>query len=413
MKAEIISIGTEILLGEITDTNAAFLASELPLLGIDLNWVTQVGDNKPRVVDTLKRAWERSNLIIMSGGLGPTEDDLTRESIAEMLGEKMKIDPNLEKWLRDLFSRFGYEMPENNLKQAMLIPSAKAIPNPRGSAPGWWVKREDKILLAMPGPPGEMQHMWTREIRDELRRTLDASVIVSRTLKILGMGEARVDEMISHLLCHQNPSIGTYAKPTGIELRVTAKALTHEEAASMIAPVEMEIRSILGNHIWGIDDELMEKVVGDLLRKQGLTLATMESCSGGLMATLLTDAPGSSDYFKGGLVTYSNDIKIAFGIDPKLISKHGAVSAEVARAMAEATRAKLNADIGVGITGVAGPEELEGKPVGTIFIGVADGSNTRSTHTVFPQHRPRIRRYAATAALAELRQLLLEHKLPR
>ncbi|MBT4511693.1 MAG: competence/damage-inducible protein A [Chloroflexi bacterium] len=408
MKAEIISVGTEILLGEITDTNAAYIASELPSLGIDLYWVTQVGDNRGRLVSILKRAWDRSDLIIVSGGLGPTEDDLTRESIAEMLGEDMEIDSDLEKWLRDLFSRFGYEMPECNLKQANLIPSAKAIPNPRGSAPGWWVKQGGKTLLAMPGPPGEMQRMWAEEIKDELRRSIDSAVIVSRTLKILGLGEAGVDEMISHLLSSSNPSIGVYAKPTGIELRLTAKAETQQAADGMVAPLEAEIRSIFGENIWGTDDEIMEKVVGDLLREKSLTLATMESCTGGLLASVLTDVPGSSAYFKGGLVSYSNEMKIAFGVERDIIDEHGAVSRQVAEAMARAVRDRLGADVGVGLTGIAGPEEIEDKPVGTIYIGVTDGTITRSTHTIFPQHRPRIKRYGATVALSELRRFLID-----
>ena len=408
MEAEIISIGTEILLGEITDTNASYLAGQFPLLGIDLYWVTQVGDNQGRIVEALRRAWSRSDLIITTGGLGPTEDDLTRESIAEMLGEEMKVDPDLEKWLRGVFSRLGHEMPERNLKQATLIPSARAIPNPRGSAPGWWVRREGKTILAMPGPPGEMQRMWEREIRDELRKTLSTAIIVSRTLKVFGLGEAKVDEMVSPLLSSKNPTIGVYAKPTGIELRLTAKASNQEDAEGMIAPLEAQIRSIVGDCVWGTDDEIMEKVVGDLLRERSLTLATMESCTGGLLANLLTDVPGSSDYFKGGLVAYSNEMKMAFGVDPELITQHGAVSSQVAEAMAAAARNRLGADVGIGITGVAGPDELEGKPAGTVYIGITDGIITRSIHTAFPQHRLRIKRYAAMGALAELRRLLLD-----
>ena len=408
VKAEIISIGTEILLGEITDTNAAYLARQLPLLGIDLYWVTQVGDNQGRIVEILERAWNRSNIIVITGGLGPTEDDLTRESIAQMLGEKMTIDPELETWLRGLFNKLGHEMPERNLKQAMLIPSARAIAIPRGSAPGWWVTREEKVLLAMPGPPGEMQRMWEKEIRDKLRTTLATAIIISRTLKILGLGEAKVDEMISHLLSSTNPTIGVYAKPTGIELRLTAKAADQKEAERMIAPLEAQIRTIIGDHIWGVDDEMMEKVISDQLRGRNMTLATMESCTGGLLANLVTDVPGSSTYFKGGLVAYSNEMKIAAGVDPKLITQHGAVSAQVAEAMAEAARKQLGADIGIGITGVAGPDEIEGKTVGTVYIGIADGTVTRSIRTVFPQHRLRIKRYAAMEALAELRRLLIE-----
>jgi len=406
VKAEIISIGTEILLGEITDTNAAWLAGQLPLLGIDLYWVTQVGDNQERIVEVLRQAWDRSDIIIITGGLGPTEDDLTRESIAELLGEQMAIDPDLENWLREKFDTIGYPMPENNLKQCTLIPSAKAIPNSRGTAPGWRISKAEKILLAMPGPPGEMRQMWEAEVRGELRRKPDTVIIASRTLKILGMGEANVDQLLSPLLSSKNPSIGIYAKQTGIEIRLTAKASSQQEAEEMIAPLEAQIRSIIGDKIWGTDEQILEKLVGDLLRKRGLTLAAMESCTGGLLASLITDVPGSSDCFKGGLVAYSNEMKIEFGVDAALINEHGAVSAEVAEAMAVAARNRLGADLGVGTTGVAGPDELEGKPVGTVYIGVTDGKLTRSIRTGFPQHRRRIKHYAAMNALNELRQLL-------
>ncbi|MFO8101750.1 MAG: competence/damage-inducible protein A [Dehalococcoidia bacterium] len=408
MKAEIISVGTEILLGGITDTNANYLAGQLPLLGIDLLWVTQVGDNQPRLVEILRQAWNRSDLIIITGGLGPTEDDITRESIAELIGEEMSLDPDLEKWLREKFVKIGYDMPENNLKQAMVIPSARAIPNSRGTAPGWWVTREGRTLLAMPGPPGEMRQMWEAEIRGKLRNSLDTAIIASRTLKILGLGEANVDKLLGPLLSSRNPSIGVYAKQTGIELRLTAKAPTQQEAEEMIFPLEKQVRSIVGDNIWGTDDQTMEKLVGDLLRDRGLTLAAMESCTGGLLASLITDVPGSSDYFKGGLVAYSNEMKIEFGVDASLIAEYGAVSPQVAEAMASAARGRLGANIGLGTTGVAGPDELEGKPVGTVFIGVTDGETAKSVRTGFPQHRRRIKQYAAMDALNELRKLLVQ-----
>ena len=408
MKAEIISIGTELLLGEITDTNAAYLAGQLPLLGVDLLRVTQVGDNQGRIVEVLQQAWARSDLIIMTGGLGPTQDDLTRESVAELLGEQMQIAPDLEQWLRDMFAKIGYEMPENNLKQAMLIPSARSIPNSRGTAPGWWVTRDNRILLAMPGPPGEMRQMWEAQIRDKLRHSLDTAIIASRTLKILGMGEANVDQAISHLLSSPNPSLAIYAKRTGIELRLTAKAATEQQARSMIAPLEEEIRTIIGDQIWGIDNETLEEVAGDLLLNKGLTLAVMESCTGGLLASLITDVPGSSEYFKGGIVAYSNEIKISSGVNAGIIDTYGAVSSEVAEAMAIAAKDRLEADLGIGTTGVAGPEELEGKPVGTVYIGLTDGKTTRSVRTGFPQHRRRIKHYAAMNALNELRKMLTQ-----
>ena len=408
MKAEIISIGTEILLGQITDTNASYLAGQLPLLGIDLYWASQVGDNRRRLVEVMQRAWGRSQLTITTGGLGPTEDDLTREAIAEVLGEEMTVDPALEQELREFFRRISYEMPDRNIKQATLIPSAQAIPNPRGTAPGWWVEREGRILVAMPGPPQEMQRMWEREVLPRLRTKAEAGVILSTTFKTFGLSEAGVDELISALLSSANPTLAVYAKPEGIQIRLTAKARESEEAKRLMAPMEARVREILGERIWGTDDDTLEGVVGGLLTGKRLSLATMESCTGGLLASVLTDAPGSSAYFRGGLVAYSNEMKSAWGVDAKLIEERGAVSPEVAQAMATAARLRLGADIGIGITGVAGPTEIEGKPVGTIYIAIDDGRKRRLISGNYPPRRPDVKRWAVLAALFELRRALLE-----
>jgi len=407
MKAEIISIGTEILLGQITDTNASYLAGQLPLLGIDLYWASQVGDNRRRLVEVMRRAWGRSQLTITTGGLGPTEDDLTREAIAEVLGEEMTVDPALEQELREFFRRISYEMPDRNIKQATLIPSAQAIPNPRGTAPGWWVEREGRILVAMPGPPEEMQRMWEREVLPRLRIKAEAGVILSTTFKTFGLSEAGVDELISALLSSANPTLAVYAKPEGIQIRLTAKARESEEAKRLMAPMEARVREILGERIWGTDDDTLEGVVGELLTGKRLSLATMESCTGGLLASVLTDAPGSSAYFRGGLVAYSNEMKSAWGVDAKLIEERGAVSPEVAQAMATAARLRLGADIGISITGVAGPTEIEGKPAGTIYIAIDDGKRRRLISGNYPPRRPDVKRRAALAALFELRRALL------
>ena len=407
MKAEIISIGTEILLGQITDTNASYLAGQLPLLGIDLYWASQVGDNRRRLMEVVRRAWGRSQLTITTGGLGPTEDDLTREAIAEVLGEEMTVDPALEQELREFFRRISYEMPDRNIKQATLIPSAQAIPNPRGTAPGWWVEREGRILVAMPGPPQEMQRMWEREVLPRLRIKAEAGVILSTTFKTFGLSEAGVDELISALLSSANPTLAVYAKPEGIQIRLTAKARESEEAKRLMAPMEARVREILGERIWGTDDDTLEGVVGELLTGKRLSLATMESCTGGLLASVLTDAPGSSAYFRGGLVAYSNEMKSAWGVDAKLIEERGAVSPEVAQAMATAARLRLGADIGISITGVAGPTEIEGKPAGTIYIAIDDGKRRRLISGNYPPRRPDVKRRAALAALFELRRALL------
>jgi nicotinamide-nucleotide amidase len=407
MKTEIISIGTEILLGDITDTNSSYIASQLPLLGIDLYWVTQVGDNLGRIKECLERAWGRSDLILTTGGLGPTQDDLTREAIAAMLGEELRVEPELERQLREFFSSRGFPMPESNIKQATLIPSTEAIPNPRGTAPGWWVERREKLLIAMPGPPSEMQRMWQKEVSPRLHQRLGQEIILSRTLKTFGYSEAAVDEMVAPLLASPNPSLAIYAKPDGIHLRITAKAEHREKAEEMIAQREENVRSLLGESIWGCDEETLEEVVGALLSKKGLTLATMESGTGGLLASMITDVQGSSIYFKGGLVAYSDEAKISCGVDPALIARHGAISPEVAGAMAKAARIRLGADIGVGVAGGAGLEELEGKPTGIAYIAIDDGKNERVIRGIYPPLRPEVKRRAATNALFELRKALL------
>jgi len=412
MKAEIISIGTEILLGEILDTNTQYIASRLPALGIDLYYTSVVGDNLGRLVEVIRRARERSDLVITTGGLGPTEDDLTREAIAQVLGEESTVDPELERGLRELFASRGFPMPERNVKQAALISSARAIPNPRGTAPGWWVEHDGRVIVAMPGPPTEMQLMWEAEVAPELERRRPGAVLIVRTLKTVGVGEAAVDEMVSPLLKSSNPSIGVYSRADGIHLRIAAKAASAEEARRLIEPVEEEARRILGGAVWGADDDTLAGAVGAMLRERGLTLATMESCTGGLLASTITDVPGSSDYYKGGLVSYATEMKIAWGVEREVIAEHGVISAECAQSMARAARERLGADVGIGVTGVAGPDRQEEKPVGTVHIAVALRERPpRTTSYIMPQGREAVKRRAVTTALALLRRVLLDEGL--
>lgn len=411
MKAEVISVGTELLLGEILDTNAKYLGGELPALGIDLYYISKVGDNLERLAEVIGRAWDRSDLVITTGGLGPTEDDLTRDAIGRVMGEDLFVDPQLEQDLRDFFAKRGATMPERNVKQAMLIFSSTSVPNPRGTAPGWWVERDDKIIVAMPGPPVEMERMWEKEIVPRLRAhpAAPTSVLVTRTLKTAGIGEGNVDEMVSPLLKGTNPSIGVYARADGVQLRLAAKAETKEEALALIEPVEQEVRQILGTFIWGADNETMEYAVGQMMRANGLWLATMESCTGGLLAGTITDVPGSSAYFKGGLVSYATEMKIEWGVGADIIEEHGAVSPETAQAMARVARERLRADIGVGITGVAGPEPQENRPPGTVHVAVDMGMIEPQTISYqFAQSREAVKRRAVTTALALLRRSLLD-----
>lgn len=412
MRAEIISAGTEILLGEILDTNSQYIASRLPGLGIDLYFKSTVGDNLGRLTEAIGRALDRSELAIITGGLGPTEDDLTREAIAAALGEEPFVDADTQRQLRAFFASRGVAFPERNVKQATLIPSAQAIPNPRGTAPGWWVEKsrrdgQVRYIIALPGPPAEMQRMWDEEVEPRLRRLDIREVLIARVLKTVGAGESHVDETIGSLLKSRNPTIGVYAKPDGVYVRIAAKAPGEEAARKLIAPVEEDARRLLGAIVWGADGDTLEGVIGRMLYERGLTLATMESCTGGLLASTITDVDGSSNWFKGGYVAYSAHMKMSLGVSADIIETHGVISSEVAEDMARAARVSLDADYGVGVTGIAGPDAMEGKPPGTVHIAVHDGRKAQSLSYTLYQGRVATKGRAVTTALFLLRRALL------
>ena len=369
MRAEIISCGTELLLGHISDTNATSLAQNLAALGIALYYVSQVGDNQGRVVETLQRAWERSELIIMTGGVGPTEDDLTRESISALLGETMYVDAEQEANLRARFAHFAGTMPERNLKQATLLPSAQILRNPIGSAPGWWVEKDNHIIVAMPGVPREMYRMWEEEAVPKLSK-YTGGLIFTRLLRVYGLGESSVEETLGDLIHSTNPTLATYAKTDAVDVRITAKAETTEEALKLVAEMEERARALLGYHVFGIEGETLASVIGKKLQEREQTLGVMESLTGGLLASTITDFQTSSQHFIGSLVTYSTSMKAQMGVPQETLDRYGVVSEETARAMAHAVREKLGPDFGIGITGVAGPGKQEDKPVGTVHIAV-------------------------------------------
>ena len=402
MRSEILSVGTELLLGHITDTNASWLAQQLTPLGIDLFYVSQVGDNLERLSATVRRARERSDLVVITGGLGPTEDDLTREAIAAVLDEAPHVEPHLEADLRAFFAGRGIVMPERNLKQAWTLPSVTILPNPIGTAPGWWAERDGKVIVAMPGVPYEMKRMWQNEVAPRLRsRTND--ILFTRILRVAGLGESSVEERLDAVLHSSNPTVATYAKPDAVDVRVTAKAATSDEARALVEDVEERIRATLGQHIFGIDDETPQSVALRMLIERGLTLATMESCTGGLLSSLITDIPGSSNAFHGGLISYATELKEAWGVPAEVIAEHGVISVETARAMATAVRQQTGAEVGVSVTGVAGPDEQEGKPVGTVHIAVASPQGMRETSQRFRGPRGEIKLRAAYTALNLLR----------
>ena len=405
MHAEILSIGTEIMLGEITDTNAAFIASKLPQFGVELRYVTQVSDDRARLQAAIELAWQRSDITFTTGGLGPTEDDLTRDCIAAALGETMTVDAAEEAHLRAWFAQRTRDFPERNLRQAMVIPSSRVLPNPRGTAPGWWVERDGHVIVVMPGPPAEMTHMWEREVDPELARRA-TSVLVARTLKTSGLGEGTVDERLGTLWQSTNPAIGVYARRDGVHVRLSASAATREEAWALIQPAEAQVRAVLGGAIWGVDDDTLAAGVASLLRERGLTLAVMESATGGALADALTDPEGASEVFLGSLVTYATQAKIDLGVPGDVVYTHGVISQATAEAMAHAARARLGADVGLGLTGIAGASEVEGQPPGTMHIAVTDGARTDYRHYAYYQGREAAKRRAITEALNLLRAFL-------
>ena len=409
MNAEIIAIGTELLIGDTLDTNSAFLAGRLPRLGLNLRWVTIVGDDMELLIDALQRAVGRSDYVFTSGGLGPTEDDITSEAVARMLGQEMSTDPILLSELEEYFQRMHRNMAPSNIRQAALIPSALSLANRHGSAPGWWVDHQGGIIVTLPGPPGELEKMWETEVVPKIKLRNQGEVIVLRTLKTSGLAEANINDVIGHLMHSPNPYLGMYAKPDGIYLRIHARAPNEESALTLIQPIEREIRSLLEDQIWGADEDTPNIMAGRLLQEKSLTLATMESCTGGLLASTITDVPGSSQYFKGGIIAYNNIVKITNGVDPKLIEQHGAISPQVAEAMAIAAAQGLEADVGIGITGVAGPFEQEGKAVGTVNISVTYKGETRTSHHQMPPRRPLVKNRAVVASLLALVQLLRSH----
>ena len=311
MKAEIIAVGTELLMGETQDTNSSWIGQRLPEFGLELEFVTIVGDDIARLTDTLRRAWGRSEIVIVMGGLGPTLDDLTRDGIAGMLGEEITTDPELKVWLEENFSRRNIQpMPQQNLRQAGIIPSAKAIRNAMGTAPSWWIDKGDKILFTLPGPPRELTNMWLTEIAPRLKERLPGQAIVARTFKTIGLSEAAADEAVREVYAMPGMDFGVYAKPDGIYLRAIAKADTEVEALWTLTQAEAMIRDALGDYIWGTDEVHPPERVGELLREKKYTLAVLESCTGGMIGAALTDTPGSSDYFVGGAITYSNGTKV-------------------------------------------------------------------------------------------------------
>jgi nicotinamide-nucleotide amidase len=419
LKAEIFSIGTELLMGELTDTNAAWIAGRLPPLGIQLQWVSIIGDNLDMLTEAFTRGMERSDVIFTTGGLGPTQDDLTREAVANAMGETPVVQEEVVRNLEEYFRGRGTEMPSHNIKQAHLIPSARFIPNPNGTAPGWWTERDGKIVVNMPGPPGETHPMWENQVAPRLRDLINDEVTITRNVKTMGMSEGAIDEIVGEFFGHDNPYLGIYSKADGIHLRVIARAKDEATAREMIKPVETAIHQRLGTYVWGYDDETPEVAVGQVLKEKGLTLATMESCTGGYLGNTITDIPDSAGYFKGGLVAYSRDSMIAAGVPTSVIDNEGEVSPATAMAMAEAVRRELKADYGIGIAGSASPGAQASSTVfasqvrpaqegsmGAAYVAITGPNGSKEMEMRVPPRHITIKRRISNNALIELKKLI-------
>jgi len=412
MNAEIITVGTELLLGQIIDTNFAFIAERLAEAGINLYFKSSVGDNEKRMSEVLKLAISRSDAVIITGGLGPTVDDVTRAALVKTLNLKLVLNEHVLKNIQSFFDLRKIKMSQNNVSQALVPNGATIIENKNGTAPGLLIPYNNKFFFIMPGVPREMKPMMTEVVIPFLKTHFKTEgIIKSRVYKTFGLGESRVDEIIGDLFrSSTNPTIALLASGTEVKIRLTARAKDEAEAELLISGLDVKIRERLDENIFGVDDETMEKNIGMLLTMQKRTIATAESCTGGLISNKITDVPGSSGYFIRGVVCYSNQSKIDT-LDVKRITldMYGAISKQVAEEMAEGVRKVAGTDIGLGITGIAGPGGgTEQKPVGLVYIALSTDNETISRECRFSGERILIKERAAQTALDMLRRYLLK-----
>ena len=414
MRCEIVGVGTELLLGQIINSNAAWIGQRLAEVGWDCLRHTVVGDNEERIAEVLREAQERADAVIVTGGLGPTQDDVTREAVAAVAGVALRRDPAIERWLEERFARLGMgPMARMNLRQADVPEGARSIDNPRGSAPGLMIEIGGKPLYAVPGVPREMEGMLERVVLPDLAaRAGEGRAIVSRTLRTAGVGESLLAERLTPLwestgAAGEGVTMAYLASPGEVRVRLTAVGATREEALARIAPVERAVREELGAVVYGFDDETLEQAVARLLGERRQSLATAESLTGGLVGGRVTTVPGASDYYRGGVVAYATEAKAAvLGVDQKLLDEHGPASEPVAAAMAEGARLAFAADVGLATTGVAGPTEQDGRPIGSVCLAVADTAGTATSTIRAPGDRTQVRAWATALALDLLRRRL-------
>ena len=409
MNCELISVGTEILLGDILNTNVQYLSKALATLGIGVTHHSTVGDNKQRLLDTLDTAFTRCDAIIPTGGLGPTPDDLTKETCTEYFGKELYLDDKILEEIESYFKLKNIPMPESNKKQALVPEGSIILENNNGTAPGFIMEKDGKIIVILPGPPKEMVPMYRESVEPYLRKFTN-EIILSKNIRTFGIGESAMSELVEDLLEGSNPTVAPYAKSGEALLRVTAKAQSEEDAEKLMTPVIDEIKSRLGDYIYGIDCASIEEAVAKLLMERKQTVAFAESCTGGLCAKRLTDIPGTSEIFHCGVVSYSNDIKMkVLGVKAETIEKYTEVSCECAKEMAEGVRLLSDADYGVSITGYAGPGDDE--EVGLIYIGISSKNETRAVKLLTGHKGASCRDYnrlvASSRAFNELRMTIL------
>ncbi|HEY3779632.1 MAG TPA: competence/damage-inducible protein A [Fimbriimonadaceae bacterium] len=410
--AEIVSVGTEILMGQIVDTNAQHLGQLFPELGIRHVHRQTVGDNLQRLKEALQLALKRADIVITIGGLGPTQDDLTRDGISAAMDDSMERDPEIEEKLRKLFALRKLNWTDSQVRQCMRPKHSVAIENPNGTAPGLICQKDDKVVIALPGPKNEFKPMVDGPVRDFLMRYSSGQIIHSHLLRICGLGESTVEDRVKELLAYENPSIAPYAKPGEVHLRVTASAGTVEEAEKLMAPTLAKIKELLGDAIFGEDKTTLEEATLKLLEEKDQTVAVAESITGGGLGARMTSVEGASKTFKGGLITYTTKAKEnELGVEPKLLNDPtiGPVSAEVAQQMSEGIKRKFESTYGVSLTGNAGPTSDKGdKPVGLTYLAVAGPNGTRVEEYRFRGIREDIRNRAAQFALTLLREEILK-----
>ena len=406
MRCEVVAVGTELLLGQIVDTNSAWIGEHLALIGIDSHFQTKVGDNHFRIVLAIREALARSDAVVVCGGLGPTQDDITRDAIAEIMNVPLRRDEQMIETIRGFFGARGREMADSNMRQADIPEGATFIPQTRGTAPGLICPVGHKVVYAVPGVPHEMKEMMERAVLPDLKeRSGERAVILSRTLRTWGLAESTLAEKISARVDTQsNPTIAFLASGIeGIKVRLTAKAADEAAARGLLDGEERELRPILGDIVFGVDDETMEDAIAVLLKAQGLTLGVAESLTGGLLGARLTEAEGATDFFRGSIVAYQSEVKF----DVLGVPEGPVVSEQAACAMAEGACKVLGADVGIGVTGVAGPTEQEGQPVGTVFMGTTLDGDTQCVHLRLPGQRDQVRQFACISVLDFLRRRLL------